>query len=396
MKAVTVLGSTGSIGISTLDVISRHRDNYSIYALSANTQVDRMLSQCQKFLPEKVVMVDHDSADKLDKLLKNSEATSHIKVLSGAKALESIASSDKTDVVMAAIVGAAGLPSSLAAANAGKRILLANKESLVMSGDLFMQAVSDAGAVLLPVDSEHNAIFQSLPENYQSGHSSQGINKILLTASGGPFREFRYEQLIDVTPSQACAHPNWSMGQKISVDSASMMNKGLEVIEASWLFDVPASMIDVVIHPQSIIHSMVSYNDGSVIAQLGNPDMRTPIAYSLAWPERIESGVSQLDLISISQLNFEAPDKKRFPCLQLAYEAIEQGGNAVTTLNAANEIAVKAFLEEKIKFLDIPKVIEFCLEKMDNLELLNLDIVFESDQQARKLAKQFIIDNIKI
>jgi len=351
MIGVSVLGATGSIGVSTLDVISKHLDKYKIIALSANTQVERMFQQCTQFLPEVVVMVEHNAAEQLSSLLKNQQSTKDIKVLSGKENLDYIASLENCDYVMAAIVGAAGLSSSLAAAKAGKRIMLANKESLVMSGSLFMQAVKDYGAELLPVDSEHNAIFQSLPEKFdrsyfQNKTQDYGIEKILLTASGGPFRNKSLAELSSVTPEQACAHPNWEMGKKISVDSATMMNKGLEVIEASWLFAIPADDIQVVIHPQSIIHSMVSYIDGSVIAQLGNPDMRTPIAYALAWPERIKSGVKQLDIFDISNLNFTQPDYERFPCLKLAYDALKAGGSAPTTLNAANEIAVENFLQQ--------------------------------------------------
>ena len=411
MINISVLGSTGSIGVSTLDVISRHLDKYRVTALSANTQVDRMLKQCLQFLPDVVVMVDHNAAEKLFTELQKFDKTQTIKVLTGKENLEYIASMESCDYVMAAIVGAAGLPSSLAAAKAGKRIMLANKESLVMSGSLFMQAVKEHGAELLPVDSEHNAIFQSLPENFdrdsfniKSQNSdaknlvtkNYGIEKILLTASGGPFREKPLSELEFVTPDQACAHPNWEMGRKISVDSATMMNKGLEVIEASWLFSMPADDIQVVIHPQSIIHSMVSYVDGSVIAQLGNPDMKTPIAYALAWPERIQSGVKQLDIFDISSLEFSHADYQRFPCLKLAYDALKTGGSAAAVLNAANEVAVEQFLQQNIPFLAIPKLVEYCLEKVTAVAIDNLDTVYEMDRTARECAASFLYDQYQI
>jgi 1-deoxy-D-xylulose-5-phosphate reductoisomerase len=411
MINISVLGSTGSIGVSTLDVISRHLDKYRVTALSANTQVDRMLKQCLQFLPDVVVMVDHNAAEKLFTELQKFDKTQTIKVLTGKENLEYIASMESCDYVMAAIVGAAGLPSSLAAAKAGKRIMLANKESLVMSGSLFMQAVKDHGAELLPVDSEHNAIFQSLPENFDrdsfniksqnsdaknSVTKNYGIEKILLTASGGPFRDKPLSELEFVTPDQACAHPNWEMGRKISVDSATMMNKGLEVIEASWLFSMPADDIQVVIHPQSIIHSMVSYVDGSVIAQLGNPDMKTPIAYALAWPERIQSGVKQLDIFDISSLEFSHADYQRFPCLKLAYNALKTGGSAAAVLNAANEVAVEQFLQQNIPFLAIPKLVEYCLEKVTAVAIDNLDTVYEMDRTARECAASFLYDQYQI
>ena len=416
MINVSVLGSTGSIGVSTLDVISRHLDKYRVTALSANTQVDRMLKQCLQFLPDVVVMANHNAAEKLFTELQKLDNTQTIKVLSGKENLEYIASMESCDYVMAAIVGAAGLPSSLAAAKAGKRIMLANKESLVMSGSLFMQAVKDYGAELLPVDSEHNAIFQSLPENFdresfnkksQSTDTKNsviknpvtknyGIEKILLTASGGPFRDKSLSELDSVTPDQACAHPNWEMGRKISVDSATMMNKGLEVIEASWLFAMPADDIQVVIHPQSIIHSMVSYVDGSVIAQLGNPDMRTPIAYALAWPERIQSGVKQLDIFDISSLDFRKADYQRFPCLKLAYDALKIGGTAATVLNAANEVAVEQFLQNNIPFLAIPKVVEYCLENITTVEIDSLNTVYQMDKTARECSANYLYDQYQV
>ncbi|MCG8378896.1 MAG: 1-deoxy-D-xylulose-5-phosphate reductoisomerase, partial [Proteobacteria bacterium] len=324
MKGITILGSTGSIGVSTLDVISRHSNDYSVIALTANTNVETLLEQCLIYKPEFAVMVDADSAARLEQELKNK--ASDIKVLTGTDGLLEVVKSDNVDYVMAAIVGAAGLLPSLAAARAGKRVLLANKESLVMSGKLFMDTVRDNNAELLPIDSEHNAIFQCMPTDFNQGLNKVGVNKILLTASGGPFRTIPLDRLSSVTPDQACAHPNWDMGKKISVDSATMMNKGLEIIEACWLFHTGPDNIEVVIHPQSIIHSLVEYDDGSVLAQLGNPDMRTPIAYGLAWPERINSGVEKLDLFHVSQLNFERPDQERFPCLRLAREAMENGG----------------------------------------------------------------------
>jgi 1-deoxy-D-xylulose-5-phosphate reductoisomerase len=399
---LSILGSTGSIGLSTLDVVARHLDKYKVVALSANIQVDRMFAQCQQFLPEFVVMVDSNSAEKLQLKLQKEDKTRSIKVLSGKENLDFVASMDSCDYVMAAIVGAAGLASSLAAAKAGKRILLANKESLVMSGSLFMQAVNDSGAELLPVDSEHNAIFQSLPEKFnrlkveKTGLAGYGIEKILLTASGGPFRTKSIEELKDISPEQACAHPNWSMGRKISVDSATMMNKGLEVIEASWLFSVPAENIQVVIHPQSIIHSMVSYVDGSVIAQLGNPDMRTPIAYSLAWPERMVSGVKQLDIFDVASLDFSQADYQQFPCLALAFDALKEGNSAATVLNAANEVAVNNFLQQHIPFLAIAKVVDYCLEKVTSVKLESIEKVFEIDTLARECAINYIADKYKV
>ncbi|MFK5984159.1 MAG: 1-deoxy-D-xylulose-5-phosphate reductoisomerase [Pseudomonadota bacterium] len=400
MIAISVLGSTGSIGVSTLDVIAQHLDKYRVVALSANTQVERMLAQCQQFVPEIAVMVNSDAAELLFNRLQQFEHTRDIKVLSGKKNLELIASMPSCDYVMAAIVGAAGLPSSLAAAKAGKRILLANKESLVMSGSLFMQTVKQYGAIILPVDSEHNAIFQSLPHDYDCSSNFKknkiqkyAIKKILLTASGGPFLNKSLTELALVTPGQACAHPNWEMGKKISVDSATMMNKGLEVIEASWLFSVAADDIQVVIHPQSIIHSMVSYSDGSVIAQLGNPDMRTPIAYSLAWPERMASGVKPLDLFEVAKLEFQPANYQQFPCLKLAFDALKSGGSASTILNAANEVAVECFLQQHLPYLDIAKVVEYCLENVTNVEINSIETVYQVDQQARECADQYLFDN---
>lgn len=389
MKGLCILGSTGSIGRSTLDVVSRHPDQFKVVALTANQQVDSLFKQCQKFLPEYAVMVDEASAERLQSRLRGTAADS-TQVLSGADALDAVAALDQVDVVMAAIVGGAGLLSTLSATKAGKRVLLANKEALVMSGDLFMRSVREHSAELLPIDSEHNAIFQCMPANYRAGDQAQGVRKIMLTASGGPFLGWASDQLNAVTPEQACAHPKWSMGQKISVDSATLMNKGLEVIEASWLFSLESTRIQVVIHPQSIIHSMVDYVDGSVVAQLGNPDMRTPIAHALAWPTRMDSGVDALDLLHNNQLSFQKPDMNAFPCLRLAYETLDAGGTAPTILNAANEVAVDAFLQRKIKFLDIPVVIEKSLAQSTVAEADTVETILEIDQQTRAMAKGFV------
>jgi len=397
MINVAILGSSGSIGTSTLDVIARQSERFRAFALTANTNVDRLYEQCVQFRPEIAVMVDENSASELQLRLRNNAKTRNIIVLSGAKALDEVAAHEQVDYIMAAIVGAAGLKSSLSAAKAGKRILLANKESLVMSGDLFMQAVRENGATLLPIDSEHNAIFQSMPENLlaANAHShvagslqASGVKKILLTASGGPFLNKTLAELHNVSPEQACAHPNWDMGRKISVDSATMMNKGLEVIEASCLFNARADDIQVVIHPQSIIHSMVSYNDGSVLAQLGNPDMRTPIAHAMAWPDRMDSGVEQLDIFKVAQLNFEQPDLSRFVCLRLAYDALRSGGTAPAILNAANEIAVDAFLNEKIAFTRIADVVEQTMNQLASQPADCMNTILAVDVQARGVAKQ--------
>ncbi|MDH3354717.1 MAG: 1-deoxy-D-xylulose-5-phosphate reductoisomerase, partial [Chromatiales bacterium] len=338
VRGMTILGSTGSIGLSTLDVVSRHPDRFNIVALTANSQVERLLQQCLKYRPQYAVMSDPVAAEKLAARLNKSGCETEI--LSGVEGLERVAALDEVDDVMAAIVGAAGLRPTIAAARAGKRILLANKEALVMAGDLFMAEVKQNGAELLPIDSEHNAIFQCMPRNYEEGLSQTGVSHILLTASGGPFIDRDVSTLESVTPKEAVAHPNWSMGQKISVDSATMMNKGLEVIEAHWLFAATAEQIQVVIHPQSVIHSMVQYIDGSVLAQLGNPDMRTPIAHALGYPTRIESGVDNLNIFDIARFDFREPDMQRFPCLRLAFEALRSGGTAPAILNAANEVAV--------------------------------------------------------
>ncbi len=384
IKGITVLGATGSIGVSTLDVLARHPARYRVVALSANTQVERLYEQCLAHRPRYAVMVDAVAAEQLNKRLRAQGSATE--VLSGVEGLERIASLDEVDYVMASIVGAAGLPPTLAAARKGKRILLANKEALVMSGHLFMEEVRANGAELLPIDSEHNAIFQCMPQNFADGLQQSGVRHILLTASGGPFRTTPLEELESVTPAQAVAHPNWSMGRKISVDSATMMNKGLEVIEACWLFNTDPAHIQVVLHPQSVIHSMVAYHDGSVLAQLGNPDMRTPIAHALAWPERIESGVADLNIFDVARLDFEQADLQRFPCLRLAIESMEAGGTAPAVLNAANEVAVEAFLNEQIGFTDISRVIEQTLKDIERCDADCLETIFEADKQARDVA----------
>ncbi|TXT25119.1 MAG: 1-deoxy-D-xylulose-5-phosphate reductoisomerase [Gallionellaceae bacterium] len=384
MQHLTILGSTGSIGASTLDVVARHPARYRVLALAAQRRDDILFEQCARFLPRYAVLLDGDAADRLAQ--KVAAADLDVRVLSGADALEHVASLPEVDAVMAAIVGAAGLRPTLAAARAGKKILLANKETLVMAGRIFMEAARQHGATLLPIDSEHNAVFQALPRNYAGDLAASGVRRILLTASGGSFRNAPWSALREVTPEQACAHPNWVMGQKISVDSSTMMNKGLEVIEAHWLFNAPADAIEVVVHPQSVIHSLVQYVDGSVLAQLGNPDMRTPIAHALAYPERIEAGVEPLDLIKVATLNFEAPDFARFPCLALAYRALRAGGTAPTTLNAANEIAVAAFLDRKIPFLAIPQVIEQVLDALAVTPVDTLEDVLNADAVARAAA----------
>lgn len=380
-QGIVVLGATGSIGTNTLDVVARHPERYRVVALAAHRQVDRLFEQCRQFRPAFAVMVDEQAASVLR--LRLNEAGLPVEVLAGAHALEMVATLPEADMVMAAIVGAAGLPSALAAARAGKRILLANKESLVVAGQLFMSAVREGGAALLPVDSEHNAIFQSLPDGYLGSLEQAGVRKIILTASGGPFRQLSSAELHGVTPAQACKHPNWVMGQKISVDSASLMNKGLEVIEAHWLFNAPADNIDVVVHPQSVIHSMVQYRDGSVVAQLGSPDMRTPIAYAMAWPKRIDAGVASLDFFTLSNLTFEQPDLERFPCLKLAFEALRSGGDAPAVLNAANEVAVAAFLDGKIGFMGIPELVEQALGRFDLSASTTLDALLEKDREVR-------------
>jgi 1-deoxy-D-xylulose-5-phosphate reductoisomerase len=388
LQNLTILGCTGSIGVNTLDVVRRHPDRYRVTALCAHRQADLLFAQCAEFRPRYAVLGDAASAAALQARL--AAAGLPTEVASGVEALERMAALPEVDAVMAAIVGAAGLRPTLAAARAGKKILLANKEALVMAGPVFMRAVREHGAVLLPIDSEHNAIFQSLPDGFQSDLSrtlpARGIRRLLLTASGGPFRQRTSAELEGVTPEQAVAHPNWSMGRKISVDSATMMNKGLEVIEAHWLFGMDADRIDVVIHPQSVIHSLVEYVDGSVIAQLGNPDMRTPIAHALAYPERIEAGVGPLDLCRIGRLDFEAPDLQRFPCLALAFRALRAGGSAPATLNAANEVAVQAFLDGELGFTGIPALIAACLDALPAEPLADLDAVLAADARARAVA----------
>lgn len=399
--SITVLGSTGTIGVNTLDVISRHPDAYEVFALTGNSNVERLFEQCRRYRPRYAVALEEQSACRLREWLAR-DTDSSIEVLSGTDGLVQVASHEDVDYVMAAIVGAAGLIPTLAAAQAGKRVLLANKEALVMSGQLFMDTVRNHGATLLPIDSEHNAIWQCMPQpaDYQSGpgqpsskagvFQSRGVTRILLTASGGPFRNWPIDKLSAVTPEQACAHPNWKMGRKISVDSATMMNKGLEVIEAGWIFDTGPGAIEVVLHPESVIHSMVEYADGSILAQLGNPDMRTPIAHALAWPARMASGVEPLDIFKVAQLNFERPDLSRFPCLRLAYNAIEAGGTATAILNAANEQAVAGFLGCKIRFTDIADTVSATLDAVDVRRADTLETVLEDDRRARRFADEYM------
>jgi 1-deoxy-D-xylulose-5-phosphate reductoisomerase len=387
-QKLTILGATGSIGVSTLDVVARHPDRYEVLALTGNSRVEVLFAQCLQHRPRFAVVGDgKDVAGLTERLRASGLAT---EVLAGPAALERVASLPEVDAVMAAIVGAAGLQPTLAAVRAGKRILLANKEALVMGGALFMEEVRRHRAVLLPIDSEHNAVFQSMPSDYAGDPARVGVSHILLTASGGPFRTTPLARLQQVTPAEACAHPNWSMGRKISVDSATMMNKGLEVIEARWLFNLTPDQIEVVIHPQSVIHSLVQYVDGSVLAELGNPDMRTPIAHALAWPERIDAGVAPLDLPAIAQLNFERPDFERFPCLALAYRALRVGGIAPTVLNAANEVAVAAFLEERLPFLAIADIIAATLDAIKPEEAIDLQTILAADAQARDVARELI------
>lgn len=388
IRHLTILGSTGSIGESTLDVVARHQDRFKVTALTANKSIAKMLAQCLRFKPRYAVMLDAISAEKL--AIEIRKAGLETDVLSGVESLEQVASLAEVDAVMAAIVGAAGIRPTFAAARAGKQVLLANKETLVMAGRIFMDVVKQHHATLLPIDSEHNAILQSLPDNFSGNLVNEGIRRILLTASGGPFRCSVLSELEKVTPEQACAHPNWDMGRKISVDSATMMNKGLEVIEAHWLFNAPPEKIQVVIHPQSIIHSMVEYVDGSVLAQLGNPDMRTPIAHAMGYPERIESGVSSLDMFKVAHLDFEAPDLARFPCLRLAYQALAAGGNMPAVLNAANEIAVESFLEGRMLFTAIPSMIEQTMQMVAQRDVTTLDDVLEADHLARVAAREWL------
>jgi 1-deoxy-D-xylulose-5-phosphate reductoisomerase len=385
-RNLTILGATGTIGVNTLDVVARHPDKFRVVALTGQNQIEKLAEQCRQFQPRYAVVLDADKAGALQALLADTQT----EVLVGMEALEFVSALPEVDSVMAAIVGAAGLRPALAAARAGKRVLLANKETLVMAGRFFMEAVRLHGATLLPIDSEHNAVFQSLPAAFDGDLARHGVRRILLTASGGPFRTRAVETLKDVTPEEAVAHPNWVMGKKISVDSASMMNKGLEVIEARWLFNARPDQIEVVIHPQSIIHSMVEYRDGSVLAQLSNPDMRTPIAHSLAYPERVEAGVNWLDLAKIGQLSFEAPDFARFPCLKLAYQALEAGAAAPAILNAANEVAVAAFLERRIPYLGIAASLETVLGRLAGLPADSLEDLMAADAAARREAESLI------
>lgn len=384
VQNVVVLGATGSIGQSTLDIIRQHPDKYRLYAASASSRVAEMTAICEEFKPQVAIMQQPQAAQDLAAVLKQSAVPTE--VACGVDAQNQIAAEACVDMVMAAIVGAAGLAPTMAAVKAGKKVLLANKESLVTAGNLFMEAVATNKATLLPIDSEHNAIFQCLP----NGKDHTSVKKILLTASGGPFRKRDLATFEAITPAQACAHPNWSMGQKISVDSASMMNKGLELIEACWLFGRGADDIEVVVHPQSIVHSMVAYNDGSVIAQLGTPDMRTPIAYGMAWPERIEAGVELLDLITAKDLTFEAPDTDRFPLLRIAREAWHAGGSAATVMNAANEVAVEAFLKEQISFPGIAHMVEETLQRTQMQTITDLEQIYQIDQQARQTASLLV------
>ncbi len=385
---VAILGSTGSIGVNTLDVIGRHPQRFRVVALSGYSQVDRLFEQCGQVRPQHVVMVDDEAAAQLRRRLARAGVST--KVHAGAAALAEIVRARDVDIVMAAIVGAAGLLPTLAAVRAGKRVLLANKEPLVISGSILIREAQRSGAQLLPIDSEHNAIFQCMPAGYAPGANHGAVRRILLTCSGGPFRTTAAAELAHVTPEQACAHPKWVMGRKISVDSATLMNKGLELIEACRLFDVTPQQIEILIHPQSVVHSLVEYADGSVLAQLGNPDMRTPIAHALAWPERIESGVRSLDLLEIGRLDFEPPDVERFPCLRLAHEAARTGGTAPAILNAANEIAVAAFLARRIRFNHIPAVIEQTLTEIDSNTDSELEVVLADDARARARAAAIV------
>jgi 1-deoxy-D-xylulose-5-phosphate reductoisomerase len=384
MKGLAILGSTGTIGVNTLEVVAQHPDRFRVVALTANRDAERLFEQCKEHRPDFAVLVEDEAAKRLERML--ADAGIGTEVLQGSEALSSVVTLDHCDYVMAGIVGAAGLMPTLAAARAGKRVLLANKESLVMAGGLFMDAVREGGCTLLPIDSEHNALFQCMPAGFLPGMRPAGVTRLLLTASGGPFRERPVETLEDVSPDEACAHPNWVMGRKISVDSATMMNKGLELIEACLLFRMEPEHIQVVIHPQSIVHSMVEYADGSVLAQMGQPDMRTPIAHGLAWPDRVASGVAPLDLFAAGRLDFEPPSAERFPCLTLAAEALRGGGDAPAVLNAANEVAVAAFLDGRIGFMDIPRVIERSLCALPVGDAASLDAVLAADAAARRRA----------
>ncbi len=387
MKQITILGATGSIGRSTLDIVARHRESYSLYALTANRNVDKMQQLCRRFEPRVAVMRDENSARRLGDAI----ADLPVKVLVGEAGLAEVAAVDEVDTVVAAIVGAVGLMPTLAAVRAGKRVLLANKEPLVMAGALFMEEVQRHGAQLLPIDSEHNAIFQCLPSGAVGQPAAKhGVYKIILTGSGGPFRDIDVAELHGVSPEQACAHPNWDMGPKISVDSATMMNKGLEMIEACCLFAVDQSDVEILLHRQSIVHSMVSYLDGSVIAQMGNPDMRTPIANALAWPKRIDSGVEPLNLLQVSQLDFTLADEGRYPCLALAREAWKRGGACMAVLNAANEIAVESFLNRNIGFMDIPEIVTGVMSRLPTGQVNDLDEILLADSAARDVARELV------
>ena len=387
-QGITILGSTGSIGVSTLDVLARHPDRYHVVALSGHSNVMRLAEQCKQHGARYAVISDAAKAGELKKAMDQLKCTSEI--LAGKDALRTVAGMDETEVVMAAIVGAAGLEPTLHAVQAGKRLLLANKESMVIAGELFRKAAAEHSSVIIPVDSEHNALFQVLPGHFNDGLESAGVEQLILTASGGPFLHRTREELKNITPTQACNHPNWDMGRKISVDSATLMNKGLEVIEARWLFNARPDQIDVLIHPQSIVHSMVAYRDGSVLAQLGMPDMRTPIAHALAWPERIEAGVKRLNLAEVHKLEFYPPDLDSFPGLGLAFQVLEAGGNAPVIFNAANEVAVDAFLQERIEFLQIPTVVSAALEACETGKLNGLDEVLEFDRLARAESSRII------
>ena len=380
MQRITVLGATGTIGVNTLDVIARHPERFSVFALTGHHQVDRLAGQCRQFRPQVAVVADAAAAGELARQLSGM----NVEILHGEAALVAVAASGSVDAVMSAIVGAAGLAPTMAAVRAGKQVYLANKESLVVAGRLMMEAVAASGSRLLPIDSEHNAIFQSLPADFSGDLDASGVERIVLTASGGPFRGWSAQQLAHVTPEQAVAHPNWVMGRKISVDSASLMNKGLEVIEARWLFNAPPGRIEVIVHPQSVIHSMVRYRDGSVVAQLGVPDMRTPIAHALAWPERMDAGVPALDFSLLGGLTFEKPDQEHFPCLWLAFDALREGGDQPAVLNAANEVAVAAFLERRLPFMDIPRVVENAMQQFAGRVSNSIEELLELDAEVRR------------
>jgi 1-deoxy-D-xylulose-5-phosphate reductoisomerase len=386
MEGVTILGATGSVGENTLDVIRRNPERFRVVALTAHRNVERLAEHCSAFAADYAVIGDPEYAEALKAALR--ERKSRARVLAGMEGLKEVSALPSAAIVMAAIVGAAGLEPTLIAAQSGKKVLLANKESLVIAGAIFMQAAHDGGARIVPVDSEHNAIFQALPPDFERGLDAVGVERIILTASGGPFLDWPMDRLGAITPDQACRHPNWEMGRKISVDSATLMNKGLELIEAHWLFAAPAERLEVLVHPQSIVHSMVAYRDGSVLAQLGSPDMRTPIAYALAWPERIEAGVPRLNLLEMNDLSFRAPDLDRFPCLRLAYEAMHDGGSAPVTLNAANEVAVEAFLEGRIRFDRIAAVVDAVLQSTECLAVTDLQQVLKLDAMARIRARE--------